>query len=49
MAIGSTMGFRVDFRPVAAREWCESTGRVHDLTVKGCRIVSKNIVNPARN
>ncbi len=46
MATGSTMGFRVDFRPVAAQEWCESTGRVHDLTVKGCRIVSKKQCEP---
>ena len=40
MATVATSGFRVDFRPVAAREWTESTGRVHDLTVHGCRIVS---------
>lgn len=36
----SNLGFRVDFRPVAARGWCEHTGRVRELTVKGCRILS---------
>lgn len=42
----ATSGFRVDFRPVAARGWMESTGRVHDLTVTGCRIVSPTQCDP---
>jgi hypothetical protein len=40
MATTEALGFRVDFRPVAARDLCESTGRIHHLTAKGCYISS---------
>ncbi|WP_447600235.1 hypothetical protein [Nitrospira sp. Nam80] len=39
-------GFRVDFRPVTAPGWSESTGRVHELTEKECRIVSPTRCDP---